>query len=122
MFLLVVCCGPKKTFHEQIKDDVASKFGTLPCDSVPRKSTISNIVVGEIVPIGNTGLIDVTIEFDFESAGVKAHQKDALLYSKVGESYTLEKIGGCEYSRQLFRRRGNGSGVRSQASELSTKT
>lgn len=94
-----LACGAKRTFNEQINDDVLAKMGHVPCDSVPLDATVSNVTVGEIVPIGDTGLIDVTIEFDYQVDNRKLHKKDALLYSKSGNTYTLEKIGGCEYSK-----------------------
>jgi hypothetical protein len=96
---IVYSCG-KKTFNEQIKEDVISKMGTGICDSIPSNSIISDVIIGEIVPIGNTGLTDVSIEFDYTVNNIKKHKKDALLYSKSGDVYTLEKIGGCEYSRK----------------------
>ncbi|RAV97748.1 hypothetical protein [Pseudochryseolinea flava] len=101
IMVLTICCAQKKSFHDQIVDDVVTKFGTLPCDSVPLQSKVTNVTVGEIVPIGDTGLIDVSIEFDIENNGSKKHLRDALLYSKAGDDHVLQKIGGCEYSANL---------------------
>ncbi len=100
-FLIVaVACGKKMTFEEQITNDVVSKMGTGICDSIPAGSTIKNVKIGEITPIGETGLVDVSLEFDFEKDQTTTHKKGAVLYSKQGSTYYLEALGGCEYDRK----------------------
>lgn len=92
-------CGETKTFEQQITDDVVSKMGTGICDSIPNGANITNVKIGEIVPIGETGLIDVSLEFDYEINQKTTHKKEAVLYSKAGNSYRLEALGGCDYER-----------------------
>lgn len=93
-------CGKKMTFEEQIANDVSTKMGTGICESIPKGSTISNVKVGEIAPIGDTGLIDVSLAFDYENGGEKKHHESAVLYSKQGSRYDLEALGGCDYKRK----------------------
>lgn len=97
---LWIACSGAGGFEGQIIKDVTSKMGTGICDSIPAGSVIKNVQVGEIVPIGETGLIDVTIEFDFENSGQTRHYEGALLYSKAGSRYFLEALGGCDYERE----------------------
>ncbi len=94
-FIFFACNS--QSFEDQIKGDLNAKLPTGICDSIPKGSTISNIVVGEIVDIGMHGMTDVTYELDFESNGVTKHHKSALLYLKKGSRYTLASMGGCEY-------------------------
>src|SRR5688572_18388296 len=96
-FILITACSQSVSFNDQIVNDISSLMGTGICDSIPEGSTISNIVVGEIVPIGETGMIDVSMEFDHEQDGVRKHQKGAMLYTKSGNVHKLEAIGGCDY-------------------------
>lgn len=95
--LFITACSQPGSFNDQIVNDISRLMGTGICDSIPEGSTISNIVVGEIVPIGETGMIDVTMEFDHEKDGVKKHQEGAMLYTKSGNVHKLEAIGGCDY-------------------------
>lgn len=95
--VLMFGCGRNRSLQEQIKNDVVSIIGKVKCDIIPQNSVISNIIVGEIAPIGHSGHVDVGIEFDFEFNGIKKHHKDALLYSRRCSQYILEKIGGCDY-------------------------
>lgn len=94
---LLYCSG--QSFEDQIKNDVSTKMPSGICDSIPEGSAISNIKVGEIVDIGLQGMTDVSIEFDYESDGVKKHHSSAMLYIKNGSSYKLAALGGCEYER-----------------------
>lgn len=94
-FFLFQCEGT--SFNDQIIGDVTSKMATGICDSIPRGSTITNVLVGEIVDIGLQGMTDVSIEFDYETNGNKKHHSSALLYIKKGSSYKLAAIGGCEF-------------------------
>lgn len=93
----IYACGSGNTFKDQIIEDVSSKMGTGICDSIPMASNITNVVVGEIVDIGGTGMTDVTIEFDYENNGDRKHHKGAILYIKEGSRYKLAALGGCEY-------------------------
>ena len=76
-------CGKKMTFEEQIKQDVYEKISAGYCesDSIAKDSEIKNLQIGDITPIGKTGMIDVSIEFDVvNSDGTDKHVKDAMLY------------------------------------------
>lgn len=95
--LLLSSCGKKLSFEEQIVQDVSSKMGTGICEGIPAGATISNVEVGEIVPIGETGLIDVTIDFDYSQGGSTEHHHGAVLYSKQGSRYSLQALGGCDW-------------------------
>lgn len=94
---MFVACGAGISFNDQIKNDLTTKLPTGICEGIPKGSTISNIVVGEIVDIGFQGMTDVSYELDYESNGVRKHHKAALLYIKSGSQYKLASMGGCEY-------------------------
>jgi len=96
---LMVSCGKKMTFEEQIKQDVYEKISAGYCeaDSIPRASEIKNFQIGEITPIGKTGMIDVSLEFDLiHSDSSKKHIKDAMLYLENGGSKKILAIF-CDY-------------------------
>lgn len=94
--MLLLACN-SQSFEDQIKNDLSSRLPTGICDSIPKGSTISNIVVGEIADIGLQGMTDVSYELDYASNGVTKHHKSALLYIKQGSRYKLASMGGCEY-------------------------
>jgi len=94
--IIIIACN-NQSFEDQIKNDISSKLATGICDSIPKGSIISNIVVGEIVDIGLQGMTDVSYELDFEHNGTKKHRSSAMLYIKQGSRYKLASIGGCEY-------------------------
>ena len=76
-------CGNKMTFEEQIEKDVFKKISAGYCesDSIPKNSEIKNFQLGEITPIGETGMIDVSLEFDVvNSDATEKHIKKAMLY------------------------------------------
>lgn len=85
------------SFDDQIINDVEHNMGTGICESIPEGSLISNVKVGEITPIGDSGLIDVSVEFDYFVKTEKNHHKGALLYSLIDNNRKLESIGGCDY-------------------------
>ena len=94
VFLLSSCGG--MTFNEQITNDIQTKMGTGICKDIPSGSAITNIKIGDIVPIEGLGT-DVSIEFDYEVNGETKHHTSALLYVKNGSGHKLGAIGGCEY-------------------------
>ncbi len=89
------CSGP--TFKERIIDDISSKMNTGICEDIPKGALINEVVVGDITPIGDSGLIDVSFSIQFDTGQEIKKQEGALLYSKRGNRYKLEKIGGCKY-------------------------
>lgn len=81
--VFISSCGKKMTFEEQIEKDVYEKISAGYCenDSIPKNSEIINFQLGEITPIGETGMIDVSLEFDVvNSDGIEKHMKKAMLY------------------------------------------
>ncbi len=96
LVVLMSSCGDGMTFNDQITNDIKTKMGTGICKDIPSGSIISNIKIGEIVPIEGLGT-DVTIEFDYEVNGETKHHSSALLYVNNGSSKKLGAIGGCEY-------------------------
>jgi hypothetical protein len=102
-FLLVVsalsACVKQMSFQEQIVHDIVSKMNTGICEDIPKGAMLKNVVVGEITPIGDTGLIDVAFEYDLELREGSEPKKGALLYSKTGNVYVLEAIGSCDYKK-----------------------
>lgn len=101
--VLVNSCGKKMTFKDQIEQDVYAKISAGFCekDSIPRNSKIKNLQIGQITPIGDTGMIDVSLEFDVvNSDGTNKHVKDAMLYleNKNGKK-TLAIFGDYDYRK-----------------------
>ncbi|MFK7908914.1 MAG: hypothetical protein AB8B69_27545 [Chitinophagales bacterium] len=88
------------SFDDQIINDVEHNMGTGICENIPEGSLISNVKVGEITPIGDSGLIDVSVEFDYFIKTEKNHHKGALLYSLIDNNRKLESIGGCDYGEE----------------------
>lgn len=93
-------CGKKKTFEDQIKQDVYEKISSGYCedDKIAKDAEIKNLQIGEITPIGNTGMIDVSLEFDvLDSEGTEQHMTKAMLYleNESGGSKTLAVF--CDY-------------------------
>ena len=81
--VLINSCGKKMTFEEQIEQDVYEKISAGYCesDSIAKDSEIKNFQIGEITPIGETGMIDVSLEFDVvNSDGAEKHVEYAMLY------------------------------------------
>ncbi|MEO9510677.1 MAG: hypothetical protein ABJN84_07170 [Flavobacteriaceae bacterium] len=95
--LLINSCGKKITFEEQIEKDVYEKISAGYCesDSIAKDSKIKNFQIGEITPIGETGMIDVSLEFDVvNSDGTEKHVKDAMLYLKGGSGKKMLAVFG----------------------------
>lgn len=95
--ILINSCGKKMTFKEQITQDVYQKISAGYCesDSIAKNSEIKNLQIGEITPIGDTGMIDVSLEFDVvNSGGTQKHVKDAMLYLKNGKGKKILAIFG----------------------------
>ncbi|MBL3655321.1 hypothetical protein [Fulvivirga sediminis] len=91
-------CG-KMSFEERIEQDVYEKIAAGYCenDSIPKNSEIKNFQLGEITPIGETGMIDVSIEFDVANAdGTEKHMKKAMLYLENGRGDKMLAIY-CDY-------------------------
>lgn len=95
--ILMMSCQGQMSFNDQIVNDLNTKIPTGICDSIPKGSILTNIVVGEIVDIGLNGMTDVTYELDYEVKGKIRHHKSALLYLKSGSKYRLASMGGCEF-------------------------
>jgi len=89
-------CGKKMTFEEQIQNDVYEKIAAGYCesDSIARNAEIKNFQIGEITPIGETGMIDVSLEFDVVLDGTEKHVKDAMLYLENGNGKKILAIFG----------------------------
>ncbi len=97
--VLISSCGKKMTFEEQIEKDVYEKISTGYCenDSIPKDSDIKNFQLGEITPIGKTGMIDVSLEFDVVySDGSEKHMKKAMLYLENGTGEKMLAVF-CDY-------------------------
>jgi len=95
--LLINSCGKKMTFEEQIKQDVYEKISAGYCesDSIAKDSKIKNFQIGEITPIGETGMIDVSLEFDVvNSGGTEKHVKEAMLYLEKGNGEKMLAVFG----------------------------
>ena len=83
----MVSCGNKMTFQEQIKQDVFDKIenGYCDADKIPKGTEIRNFKIGEITPIGDSGMIDVALEFDVtDTDGNEQHITEAMLYLESG--------------------------------------
>ncbi|WP_157821932.1 hypothetical protein [Tenacibaculum sp. Bg11-29] len=93
-------CGKKMTFEDQIKKDVYEKISNGYCKAkkIAKNAKIKNLTIGEITPIGDTGMIDVSLEFDvIDSEGVEQHIKEAMLYlEKENKSRKMLAIF-CDY-------------------------
>ncbi len=97
--VFISSCGKKMTFEEQIEKDVYEKISTGYCesDSIPKDAEIKNFQLGEITPIGETGMIDVSLEFDVvNSDGTEKHMKKAMLYLKNGNGEKMLAVF-CDY-------------------------
>ena len=96
---LISSCGKKMTFEDQIKQDVYEKIASGYCetDKIGKDAEIKNLQIGEITPIGDTGMIDVSLEFDVTDIdGVEKHIIDSMLYLKKGNSKEVLAIF-CDY-------------------------
>ena len=96
--VLVSGCG-KQTLEEQITEDIQKYVTSEDCEEIVLGTVIQSVEVGKITPIGETGLVDISVELETLIDSAKSHETKALLYSKKGDKYTLEAIGGCEYER-----------------------
>lgn len=97
--MLFNACDKKMTFEEQIEQDVYEKIAKGYCasDSIAKDSEIKNLQIGEITPIGETGMIDVSLEFDVVSSdGTEKHMKDAMLYLENGSGKKMLAVF-CDY-------------------------
>lgn len=97
--VLLNSCGKKLTFEEQIEQDVYEKISAGYCesDSIAKNSEIKNLQIGEITPIGDTGMIDVSLEFDIaNSDGTVNHMKKAMLYLENGRGKKMLAVF-CDY-------------------------
>ncbi len=94
--LVINSCGKKMTFEEQIQKDVYEKIAAGYCesDSIASDAEIKNFQIGEITPIGETGMIDVSLEFDVVSNGTEKHVKDAMLYLENGNGKKMLAVFG----------------------------
>ncbi|TVZ10626.1 hypothetical protein JM80_3179 [Cellulophaga sp. RHA_52] len=98
-FLIIVSCDKKITFEQQISQDVYQKIASGYCeeDKIPKDAVIKNFKIGEITPIGDTGMIDVALEFDVTDAdGNEEHITEAMLYLDKGKDKKMLAIF-CEY-------------------------
>jgi len=98
--LLIGACGSKMTFEDQIKKDIYDKISSGYCeaDNISKDAEIKNLKIGDITPIGDTGMIDVALEFDMvNSDGTEQHMEEAMLYleSKKGGRKMLAVF--CDY-------------------------
>lgn len=99
IFLFINSCGNKMTFKDQVKQDVYEKISSGYCenDSIAKEADIKNLQIGEITPIGETGMIDVSLEFDvIESDGNKRHMEKAMLYLENGNGKRILAVF-CDY-------------------------
>ncbi len=94
-FFIVGCIG-NPNFNEQIIHDVKSKLSEGYCLDMHEGSEVKNIIISEMVPIGESGLVDVNLEFDVQSDGTTEHHKKEFLYSIRSGQFRLEAITGCE--------------------------
>ncbi len=81
--MFISSCDKKMTFEDQIKQDVYEKISSGYCesDNIAKDAEIKNFQIGEITPIGDTGMIDVSLEFDVvDSDGTEQHMEKAMLY------------------------------------------
>ena len=95
--VFVSSCGKKITFEEQIEKDVYEKISSGYCESdkIAKDAEIKNLQIGEITPIGDTGMIDVSLEFDVVGPdGTEQHIKKAMLY--------LEPLSGGRKTLAVF--------------------
>ena len=95
--ILINSCDKKMTFEEQIEQDVYEKISAGYCesDSIAKDSEIKNLQIGKITPIGDTGMIDVSLEFDVvNSDGTDKHVKDAMLYLENGSGKKMLAVFG----------------------------
>jgi len=96
--LFIGSCDSKLSFRDKIKQDVSEKIASGFCenDQIVKDAEIKNLKIGEITPIGNTGMIDVSLEFDVvDSDGTEQHLEKAMLYIENGASKTLAIF--CDY-------------------------
>jgi hypothetical protein len=93
-------CGSNMTFEEQIKQDVYEKISSGYCeaDKIAKDAEIKNLQIGEITPIGDTGMIDVSLDFDVvDSDGTERHVKEAMLYLENSNGGRKMLAIFCEY-------------------------
>lgn len=95
---LTACTAPD--FSEQVTYDVSNHLNTGICDDIPQGASISNIEIGDISPIPDMSMVDVSVAFDYQHGGAVKRHSTALLYLETGQTYRLAAIGGCEYGRR----------------------
>ncbi len=98
--ITISSCGKKMTFEDQIKKDVYEKIASGYCvgDKIAKDTEIKNFKIGEITPIGDTGMIDVALEFDIiGSDGTEQHMEKAMLYLENGSDERKKLAIFCDY-------------------------
>lgn len=95
---IIYACGNKLTFKEQIAQDVYEKIAKGYCtkEEIPKEAEVTNLKVGEITPIGDTGMIDVALEYDVTANGETRHITDAMLYLETKNGGKMLAIF-CDY-------------------------
>lgn len=96
----VLCsCQSRKTFREQMINEIHTKITSGICSNFPSGIILSNIKLGELVNVDHEGMTDLTYEFDYELNGIKKHQNSALVRLKRGRIYRLVALGSyCNFS------------------------
>lgn len=97
---LFLSCEDGPSFDKLIIQDVKDQMATGICEDIPAGAEISNIVIGEIIPIKGLGLIDVSISFDYKVKAVEKNFSTTLLYSSEGKTKKLQSIGRCSYKKK----------------------
>jgi len=98
--ILFSSCGKKMTFKEQIEKDFYDKVASGYCenDKISKGSEIKNLQINEITPIGDTGMIDISLEFDvIDSNKTEQHLKKGMLYLEDKESKKKMLAIFCDY-------------------------
>lgn len=91
-------CGSSMTLEDQAKADLLRLLPSGICDDIPAGTSLSNVVIGEIVDIGMNGMTDVSYTMDVTINGEVDQRESAMLYIKKGGKYTLASLGGsCAY-------------------------
>ena len=99
-FLLFSCGGSQQSFQDQIEKDVYEKIASGYCESkqIAKDAQVKNLQVGEITPIGETGMIDVSLEFDIVNKdGSQEHMTQAMLYLEQGNGGRKMLAIFCDY-------------------------
>jgi hypothetical protein len=95
--IVAIGCVEKKTFEDQVKEDLMKSVKAKKCELISESAVLSNIVVGAVTPIGDTGLIDVETSFDYKDGNASGHLNWALLYVAAnGGDKVLREVGSCK--------------------------